>query len=350
MATIRRRETRDGKARWEVQVRVHGYPAETSTFSKPGEARAWAAERETDLRSRRRTGRPARQGEQTLAEAIDRWLVERAGSLAPSERPGRERILRRWRAHAGHLALRDIQPDRIVAALAGLEQAGRSPATLNRYLSALSAVLKVAEREWQWISENPARRVTRRRESAGRVRYLSPAEVERLLDACRVSRCGSLYALAALAIYTGARQGELLSLRWEDVSLDRRTATLWQTKNRESRTIPLSTPALAVLRDLGARPTGSVLSLDVHPKQAWRHAIARAGLEPLRFHDLRHTAASWFAMSGASLLDIAAILGHKTLAMVRRYSHLAPSHLADVADRMAAFLESKGRSEPEATD
>lgn len=349
MATIRVRKTKDGEPRYEVQVRLKGAPPERSTFRRLKEAQEWAAEREADVRARR-LGRRRRVGEQTLAQAIDRFEEERMAGLSDTERKHRASLLAYWRERFGHLRLRDLEPDHISRAAAELRAGGRTGATSNRYVAAISAVIQVARRSWGWIDFNAAREIRRERESPGRVRYLSDDERARLLAACAASRNPRLANLVTFALYTGARQGELLKLRWEDVNLDRRVATLWETKNRESRTIPLPAPAIRALLDLGPEPDGLVFGFRVFPRQAWYFALDRAGLESFRFHDLRHSAASMLAQSGASMLDIATILGHKSMAVTKRYSHLSPSHLTAVSDRMADRFKPPDQGDPEATD
>lgn len=349
MATIRTRKTKAGEPRYEVQVRLKGAPPERATFRKLKEAKEWAAEREAEVRARR-VGRRRKVSDVTLAQAIDRFIDERMASLSETERAHRSQILRYWRRRYGHLRLRDIDPDHVSRAAAELRASGRSGATSNRYVAALSAVLQSARRSWGWIDFNAAREIRRERESAGRVRYLSDEERSALLAACAASRNPRLAQLVTVALYTGARQGELLNLRWEDVDLERRVATLWETKNSENRTIPLPGPAVRALLDLGADREGLVFGLRVFPRQAWYFALDRAGLQSFRFHDLRHSAASMLAQSGASLLDIATILGHKTMAMVKRYSHLSPSHLSEVSDRMADKFKPLAPGDPTATD
>jgi integrase len=129
-----------------------------------------------------------------------------------------------------------------------------------------------------------------------------------------------------------------VGLEWANVSLDRRTVRFVDTKNGDNRTVPLAATAVAVLKDWrkGRPPAGPVFPLTIDGiDKPWREARAAAGLHDFRFHDLRHSAASYLAMSGASLMDIAAILGHKTLAMVKRYSHLSEQHTTAAVDRMA---------------
>lgn len=185
------------------------------------------------------------------------------------------------------------------------------------------------------------RRVRRLEEPRGRVRCLDDDERGRLVEACRQSEDRPLYPLVILALSTGARRGELLGFRWRDVDLARGVAVLHQTKNRERRALPLAGLAVEVLRELSrvrrvdtdlifANGQGRV----VLPRKSWGRALRAAEIEDFRFHDLRHCAASYLAMSGATLAEIAEVLGHKTLAKVKRYSHLTDQHTSRVVARM----------------
>lgn len=192
--------------------------------------------------------------------------------------------------------------------------------TVNRYVTALSGVLTVVAKEYSWIQRNPARNVTRLEDSKGRERFLSDAERLALLKECDSSEFTALGSIVRLALATGARKSELMNLQWVGVDLDRRTVRFMDTKNGDSRTVPLAALAVAVLTEWkkGKQASGAVFpfplsTLDI----SWRAARDLAGLGDVRFHDLRHSAASYLAMSGASLMDIAAILGHRTLAMVK---------------------------------
>jgi integrase len=205
-------------------------------------------------------------------------------------------------------------------------------------VTALSAVLTVAVKEYGWLAKNPIPNVTRMPDSKGRERFLSAQEREDLMDACAASECPALLPLVQLALATGARKSELLGLLWANVDLDRRTVRFLDTKNGESRAVPLAGAAVASLKawGKGAITTGPVFPYTKDEiDKPWREARDEAGLQDFRFHDLRHSAASYLAMSGASLMDIAAILGHKTLAMVKRYSHLSEQHTTAAVDRMA---------------
>jgi len=153
-------------------------------------------------------------------------------------------------------------------------------------------------------------------------------------------------ALVLLAITTGARKGELIGLKWDDVDLKKGRTLVTETKNDEPRTLPLAGKALEALRALKLK--NSVRSAYVFPQPSglpgpyehfdthWYAALKAAKIENFHFHDLRHTTASMLAAQGASLLEIADVLGHKTLAMVKRYSHLVVDHKAKVIENMVA--------------
>lgn len=218
----------------------------------------------------------------------------------------------------------------------------RSPATANRYLAALSSCFTHAVKRKHWLARSPVREVEKETEREGRKRFLSDAERAALLKACGESPLPELRLIVLLAVTTGMRRGEIMELRWPDVDLQRGYATLRDTKNGDTRVAKLMPDVIALLREHGkilrvdtdlmlpAKRKAQPLNFD-HEFVA---AVKAAEIEDFRFHDLRHSAASYLAMSGASLIDIAAVLGHRTLAMVKRYSHLTPQHQAAVLDRM----------------
>jgi integrase len=205
-------------------------------------------------------------------------------------------------------------------------------------------VLSFAVKERRLLDRNPVGDISRKKESRGRTRFLSDVERGALLDACANSGWPTLRTLVLLAITTGARRGELLSLRWSDVDLKAGRALVRETKNGEQRTLPLAGKALEALRELKLQ--GSARSEHVflqpsglpgpyeHFDAHWYAALETAAIADFHFHDLRHTTASMLAAQGASLLEIADVLGHKTLAMVKRYSHLVVDHKAKVIERL----------------
>lgn len=210
----------------------------------------------------------------------------------------------------------------------------RSGATLNRYLVALGALYTWARRARLVPRgfESPTRHVDKLPETRGRVRYLSEDERTRLLTACSASAWPRLYVLVLMALTTGARRGELLGLHWCDVSLDRAEAVLHDTKNGDRRVLILLPAVCEELRRFAPRDAATSAALVFRSRlrpsqpyameQAFRDAMEQAGIKNFRFHDLRHTAASYMAQQGASLLEIADTLGHRQLRMVQRYAHL----------------------------
>lgn len=246
-------------------------------------------------------------------------------------------------------ARRYIGRDKASGARCYREVGPRSPASLNRLKSALSALFTWAkDRRRRLLPStwpNPCRDIPNEKEGKGRTRFLSQDERERLLKATRVSAYPRLYCLVLIALITGARRGELLALRWRDVDLHAKTAHVARSKNGEQRVLPLTDQVLAELARLRApHPDAFVFCSRFDParqaaiKKAWRTAVELASIEDFRFHDLRHSCASYLAQSGASLLEIADVLGHRQLDVTRRYSHLTVDNKRTLVDRVLGQL------------
>jgi integrase len=350
MAEICRRIGRSGKVTYLVRVRVAGTKPRTKTFKTIERARAWAATTENAVRAG--VDLPDRRAQRrTLGELIARYEDEVLPGFSQKEQIERRGKLRRWSDELGaNRWIVDIKTADISEARARLarrwyrkggEQRPLSPATQNRYLRTLSHVFNKARREWEWTTDNPVSRLQARQEPRGRVRFLSADERRRLLSACEASTEPRLYSLAVVGLGTGARQGELLALRWRDIDLGTRRVIVEDSKNGERRTLALAGPALEVLCGLAR-----VRRIDTDlvfagrrgrtsfPRVAWQRALREARIQDFHFHDLRHTFASYLAMSGATLAELAEALGHKTLAMVKRYAHLTEQHVSEVVDRM----------------
>nr|WP_246341398.1 site-specific integrase [Simiduia aestuariiviva] len=210
-------------------------------------------------------------------------------------------------------------------------------------MAALSHAFTTAVNEWEWLEDNPLRKVRKPKEPRGRVRFLSDDERDKLLAACKASSCKQLYPIVVLALSTGMRQGEIMGLTWADVDFKRGYLTLHDTKNGERRSVPLVGHAKEVIINLAkARRIDTPLvfyskrkpSSPLFVRIPWAEALKKAEIENFKFHDLRHTTASYLAMNGASLAEIADILGHKTLSMVKRYAHLSEQHTSKVLESM----------------
>ncbi len=171
------------------------------------------------------------------------------------------------------------------------------------------------------------------------------------MAACKISKSPDLYLAVVLALSTGARSQEILGLHWGQIDFTRRVATLEETKNGERRVLPLADHALELLKErakVRRIDTDLVFPGRINPRKPldlrspFETALKRAKIDDFRWHDLRHSAASYLAMNGASLAEIVEVLGHKTLAMVKRYSHLSEAHTAGVVERMNRRMFGEG--------
>lgn len=343
MATIRERQTKNGK-RYQAIVRLKGHPPERATFSRKTDARRWAESTESAIREKRYF-KQSKARKHTLSQVLDRYEKE---ILPRFSDESRKPHIEFWRKRLGAYTLADLESDVINDEKLRLvnepthQSDTRSPSTVNRYLATLSHALSVARKEWQWMDHNPFKGVSKFSEPRERIRFLSDEERAALLDSCKASRSPYLYPIVLLALSTGMRQGEITGLRWKDIDLVRGAATIKNTKNSESRFVPLVGTALAELKRLSKirRIETSLVfagkngESPVNIREAWASALERAGIEDFRFHDLRHTAASYLAMNGASASEIAAVLGHKTLAMVKRYAHVSNEHTSSIVASM----------------
>jgi len=350
MAMIQKTTLKDGTLRWKATVRRKGVPKRSRTFRTRAQAKGWAKRVEVEILDGR-TPSSAEEERRTVDDLIEVYTQTVVTARTGRDRQRRHQQLEWWSSRLGGVRLIDLRRSMVADSLRALEHgaspSGRplAPATCNRYLATLRHAFSYAMKELEWIPTNPLSRMLRT-EPRGRVRFLSDDERSRLLEACKKSTLRNLYPLVLLAISTGARQTELLSLRWSDIDLDRQVAVLQHTKNGDRRALPLQGEALRVLQELRDR-AGTDTDADhvffgrkgptlpqPFPTNAWKRALEKAEIEDLRFHDLRHTAASYLAMSGATLAEIAEILGHKTLAMVKRYAHLTDQHTSRVVARM----------------
>jgi len=234
---------------------------------------------------------------------------------------------------------------------------GCAKGTVNRELALFKHIYTKAI-EWGKTKENPVKRVKLFRENNQRTRYLEKGELGSLIDACPEF----LRSIVLLAVNTGMRQGEILSLTWQAVDLTKGIITLRETKNGEIRFVPLNSTAKGILLHLRAKCNpdspyvfcdgkGRPLTRFGSVRGTFERAVEKAQIRDFRFHDLRHTFASHLVMSGADILTVKELLGHKTLAMTLRYSHLSPnfkrSTVELLCNRLETFWRPDGVSEPD---
>lgn len=320
MATVTQRPS----GRWQAKVRRHGQRPLSRTFARLVDAEGWA--RKIESEQERGIWRDSGEAERvTLREALDRYERE----VTPRKRAqASERsnlcVLRDERI-ACH-ALARIGSHDLAALRDAWERAGLKPASIRRRMVTLSHVFTIAAREWGMAGlANPVRAVRLDPENNARERRAGDEEIEAI---CAVTESAELAAFVRLAVETAMRRGELCGLRWEHVDLKARTAHLPHTKSGYARTVPLSSGAVAVLRELPRRLDGRVFSMRADSlTQAFERACRRAGIGNLRFHDLRHEATSRLAEKLAAH-ELAKVTGHRDMRMVLRYYHPRAEDLA----------------------
>lgn len=306
---------------------------------------------------------PMRAGHLTLAELIDVYMGRYEGRDV-------SRVHRAawWRRQLGHVVLQELTEDHVHATLealaesrsryyAGKDAEGRSifkaragkvsPATVNRHAAALAAIITwaIKRRVAPAGYVHPCRTIERRTENNERTRFLSDDERLRLLDACRLARWPRMLGLVLMALTTGARKGELMGLRWADIDFERAEAQVAVTKNGEPRVLPLVPAVLAELQRFKAGPKVLVFASPRDANKAFAfegqftRALKLAKVRDFTPHCLRHTCASMLAMNGASIAEIADVLGHRQLQVTKRYVHHSTGHKAALVNRVLGGVQ-----------
>ena len=219
-------------------------------------------------------------------------------------------------------------------------------ATLNIELSLLRTMFNLAV-EWGWLHENPVASVKKLKGETKRMRFLNREEVDRLID------CAApfLKPIITVAVSTGMRQGEILSLKWKDVDFEHGFIRVVKSKNSESRDIPMNEFLAETLLNLTeSRAIGNYVFCKengekrLRPQYPFAAALQKAGIEDFRFHDLRHTAASTYASRGCDIISLKNILGHKSIEMTQRYAHLMPNMHDKTRRIMQDYWQSSGNT------
>lgn len=313
---------------WQARIRRQGHPDITKTFEARQDAEKWARAVESsidkgqfiDINEAQRT---------TLGDVIERYLAEVTPTMKSA---GADTIRLRalMRRPIARLSMANLSAAR-VAAFRDERLKQVSAGTVIRELAYLSAIINHARREWGINVPNPVQMVRKPSSPPARARVLSGEEVSRLLQALEPTGRRSHWTKPAvqLALATAMRRGELLSLRWEHVDLQARTAFLPDTKNGDSRTVPLSSSALETLARLPRHISGHVFPVKAFTLDAaFKRGLARAGLDDLRFHDLRRTAITRMAEKLPNVIELAAVSGHKSLMVLKQYYRPSASGLA----------------------
>ena len=335
MAVIRNR----GNLQFQAIVRRRGYEPLSKTFNTLKEAKDWALTAESEMVRGVYVSRVEAE-RTTLCEVIEQYIRE----VCPKHKGCYSETLRLQALAKTPLGCR------FVATLKPLDFARyrderlkiRKPGTVQREMALFSAVLEVGRKEWGLHIENPLRMVKQPKANNERSRRLSPEEQATLLaemDKDTRSANGALAPggvrntwvrpLVLFALETAMRRGEMLSLRWENIDLVKRVAFLPDTKNGDSRGVPLSSAAIAVLQALPRSIDGRVfMTTGEAVKQAFTRCCKRAGLVDLHFHDLRHESTTRLARKLPNIIELARVTGHRDVNMLRRYYNITAEELA----------------------
>lgn len=273
-------------------------------------------------------------GKETLAELAPRYLAHQkarvsAGAYVREQGILKDHLQPAFPGPVATIRRGDIQ--RYITKRSGEVSAY----SVQKELNSLKHLLRMAM-EWEIIPFNPAQGIKPPRVPAGRVRYLQPGELKAVTEACPEW----LRPIVVLAACTGMRRSEILGLRWLDIDFRNNRVLLPQTKNGDGRIVYLNKMAAAALQSVVPqekpqpthRPFGEFTP--AHVSVTFSRVCVRLGIQDFRFHDLRHTAASWLRMQGADIHTVALLLGHKDLRMAARYQHLSPTFLSDAVSRL----------------
>ena len=380
--TIRKR----GKESWELRIDIGRDPTSGKRrfrYQTVRGSKRQASEALTEVAHRRDTGTDVAPTRISVGEYLDRWLEDYASvNVAPATLGRYSQIVSRLKPALGAIRLQALRPAAIQSAYRLLLGEGLAARTVLHHHRVLREALRHAVR-WQFIAQNPADGVTPPRPARTEMRTLNPEQVQYLLDACKDAQFKSIITVA---VATGMRLGELLGLRWADIDLDGGTIHLARAAQylpdagvtfrtpktpRSRRSVALSRDSIAALREhrrrqLEARLAGvehyEVLDLVFatpagHPLKpynvsgAFSRLVKSTGLAPLRFHDLRHTAATLMLLADIHPKIVSERLGHATIAItLDTYSHVLPDMQRDAAEALDAVLATGRRPRPAADD
>jgi integrase len=333
MASITKRTNKDGTSHWRVIIRLKGHPTVCNHFDRKQEAENWASDTERQIRIGKYSFTQHKE-QHTFTHLLERYINDGALEHIRSADDVMHHLLY-WKERLGNYALIYLTPDLIgkerqaLADSPTTRKQKRSAATVNRYISSLSALFSFSVK-LRWMEENPCFNLTKLKENPGRDRILSDEEIPRLLASCRQSKSCYLYPFVLMTLTTGSRQGELLGLEWRHVDFENKLAYLKETKNGRPGSISLSDQVIEELKALYQKRNltkplvfaSKTAFGRIDLKKSWSEALKRAEIKDFRSHDMRHTFCTLAARQGGSNLELATCMGHRALNMLQRYTHL----------------------------
>ncbi|MGX9732311.1 site-specific integrase [Janthinobacterium aestuarii] len=322
MPTIRKK----GEGQYHVQIRKRGYPTQTKTFTKEADARRWATIIESEMERGVFVSRT--EAEATLVKDVLQRFATEILPTKRSEQSDKSRIKTLTEAF-GDYRLASLNSTQ-VARFRDQRLKVVGPQSVIHEINLLNRVLKTATMDWGIALPGglPTTQVRKPAKPRGRDRRVTEEEITRITENTESTE---LRTIVTLAVETGMRRSELASLTWKETDLKKQTVYLPKTKTDVPRTVPLSRAAVNALQVLGIKHEGRIFNLQAESmSQAFERACEphRANISGVRFHDLRHEATSRLFEKGLNVMEVAAITGHKTLDMLKRYTHLRAEDLA----------------------
>lgn len=264
--------------------------------------------------------------------------------------------LKWWETQIGSLALTEITPavlaecrDRLLTEVGPAGKVRKSN-TVIRYIASLSVVFEYCVKEWMWLAHNPVRSIKKPKTGAGKTRFFSHEEIQKITDLCRKSDSPFLLPIFIVALHSGMRRGEVLSLKWENLDFKNKEICLPMTKNGEPRDIPMTEEVLDTLSTLFQSKQISLSGLIFHSptnpnrpisiRSAWERVLQKGGIQNATFHTIRHTACSYLAQLGIPRILIARIVGHKDSRTTDRYTHAEKGYLREAIDKLGNLMKS----------
>lgn len=334
MASVQKRGNK-----YRVRIIRRGFPTQSQTFHTHAEALRWGRRIESQMDHGAFKPNPVKNEKFSskdllFQEAALHYMQTHSihKKIVLSETYRLQILIKRW----GGMPVEKIDKLSVLALRDDLLKMGRSGETINHYFNTISKVFQMLEGDWDISILNPIKGIKRMPRSCGRTKRINLQIEALLLTCCNRLSLPLLHSIIQFAITTGMRRGELMGLTWADIDLANRKAYLHQTKNGEPRQVPFTRQAVAVLEALSKDeakvfPMGmdtlrsQFRRLKAYAKDQW-NGIGINPFDDLRFHDLRHEALSRFSDSGLNVIELSHISGHKTLGMLKRYTH--PSHEA----------------------
>ncbi len=340
-------------------IRVKGYKTICKTFSNITRAKTWARKTEAAIEDGSYVDKSKSLNtviNKTNFEHVKDLINYYKDNIAPQKYSYAEKytvMYNWWIDKIGNVKIKELSASIIssckqILATEKIKKKNcetvRGNNTINKYLMCLSAVLTYAVKELEIIDINPASKVDIMPKPEGRKRFLSTDEIKKLIEACK-NHSDFLYIFVLISLATGGRYSEILKLKLENIDFQNNQVYFLNTKNKEDRGVPIEANILILVHDyINKNNIETYLFWNNKKGKLYyirgylQNIIKKIGLKDFHIHDLRHTTASYIAMNGGSLLDIAEILGHKSLIMARRYSHLTEKHTASVLKKVTSRI------------